>query len=81
LRGGKGRHQEEDRRTGGERLERERERRDGLLCSGGAEASRLAVVGSDTAVIDLACPFPWLSFRILKFGDQKSEPLPAIRDL
>ena len=43
--------------------ERETTRRASLLYSGGSGASRLAVVGSDTAVIDLACPFRWSVFE------------------
>ena len=47
----------------GERETTTTTRRASLLYSGGAEASRLAVVGSDTAVIDLACPFRWSVFE------------------
>lgn len=52
-------------------------RGDGLLYSEGG-ARHLAAVGSDTAAIDLASPFRWLSFRILKFGGSKLKRLPGL---
>jgi hypothetical protein len=68
-RGGRGLEEDGGTRGGG--------RGDGLLYSEGG-ARHLAAVGSDTAAIDLASPFRWLSFRILKFGGSKLKRLPGL---